>query len=127
MNEHSAHSDPRVRFAAERTLLAWIRTGVALMGLGFVVARFGWFLREIAGREHQPATGIVSLWIGVGLIGLGIIVNLFAAREHLRVIRQLARGEQYRPPQWSLGIVVAGVVAILGCGMGLYLVLMSSR
>jgi putative membrane protein len=33
--------------ANERTLLAWIRTGVALMGFGFAIARFGLFLREI--------------------------------------------------------------------------------
>ena len=44
--------DPRVRFAAERTLLAWIRTGLALMGFGFVVARFGLFLREIAAASR---------------------------------------------------------------------------
>ncbi len=35
-------------FAAERTLLAWVRTGLAMMGFGFVVARFGLFLRELA-------------------------------------------------------------------------------
>ena len=39
--------DPRIYFAAERTLLAWVRTGLALMGFGFVVARFGLFLREL--------------------------------------------------------------------------------
>lgn len=40
--------DPRVRLAGERTLLAWIRTGLAMMGFGFVIARFGLFLRETA-------------------------------------------------------------------------------
>ena len=43
----NSSEDPRVRFAIERTLLAWVRTGLALMGFGFVVARFGLFLREI--------------------------------------------------------------------------------
>jgi putative membrane protein len=43
--------DPRVDMAAERTFLAWIRTGLALMGFGFVVARFGLFLREFVERE----------------------------------------------------------------------------
>ncbi|HEU4707865.1 MAG TPA: DUF202 domain-containing protein, partial [Methylophilaceae bacterium] len=37
-------SDPRVFFATERTLLAWIRTGLTVVALGFVVARFGLFL-----------------------------------------------------------------------------------
>ena len=36
-----AEIDSRIYMAAERTFLAWIRTGVALMGFGFVVARFG--------------------------------------------------------------------------------------
>ena len=50
----NSSEDPRVRFAIERTLLAWIRTGLALMGFGFVVARFGLFLREIeAVREAR--------------------------------------------------------------------------
>jgi len=47
--------------AAERTLLAWIRTGLALMGLGFVVARFGLFLQEFQVAQHAgPAHPIVS-------------------------------------------------------------------
>jgi uncharacterized membrane protein YidH (DUF202 family) len=70
MNDPSSNpeppEDPRVRFAAERTLLAWMRTGLALMGFGFVVARFGLFLREIAMAgnvaAHQHSIGW-SLWI----------------------------------------------------------------
>lgn len=37
-------SYPRVFFAAERTLLAWVRSGITVMALGFVVAKFGLFL-----------------------------------------------------------------------------------
>lgn len=46
--------DARVYMANERTILAWIRTGVALMGFGFVVARFGDFLREISAQTSSP-------------------------------------------------------------------------
>lgn len=38
--------------AAERTLLACIRTGLALMGFGFVIARFGLFLQELQFAQH---------------------------------------------------------------------------
>ena len=47
-------NDPRVYFAAERTLLAWMRTGITVIGLGFVVARFGLFLQIL---RHDPSPG----------------------------------------------------------------------
>jgi len=42
-----APSGPSDYLAAERTFLAWIRTGLALMGFGFVAARFGQFLEVL--------------------------------------------------------------------------------
>ena len=45
--------DPRVFFAAERTLLAWVRTGLTIMAFGFVVARFGLFLRLLAAQQGK--------------------------------------------------------------------------
>jgi putative membrane protein len=117
-----------VRFAAERTLLAWIRTGIALMGFGFVLARFGLFLREIAmARQEAPAHSYGwSLWIGRGLVVLGIAVVLLAAAQHWRILRRLNRGEDYLAPRWSLGLVVSVLLAILGAAMVVYLLLVSS-
>ena len=74
-----------------------------MMGFGFVVARFGLFLQELArmGEGRLPSTGW-SLWIGTGLVVLGVGVNLLAAYEHSRFLRRFRRGESQPPPAWSL-------------------------
>jgi putative membrane protein len=59
MRQRAALSD---YLSAERTLLAWIRTGLALMGFGFVVARFGLFLQQITQRATAALSFGLSLW-----------------------------------------------------------------
>jgi putative membrane protein len=120
--------DPRVRFAAERTLLAWIRTGLALMGFGFLVARFGLFLRELAlGHAEPPQTSTaVSLWIGTALVVVGVVVQVLAAVQHAQILRHLDHRVPYQAPRLSLGLAVAGVLAILGAAMVVYLQLLGS-
>jgi putative membrane protein len=68
--------------AAERTLLAWIRTGLALMGFGFVVARFGLFLQQLQIMQRTPIERSygLSLWFGTALIAVGVIVNVCHGR-----------------------------------------------
>ncbi len=115
--------DPRTRLAGERTLLAWIRTGLAMMGFGFVVARFGLFLREIAlaGQQAPPHSTGISLWIGMALVVLGVVVNVCAAWQHYRFLRRIDRGEPFQPPRWSLGVIVGMTLALVGVGMAAYL------
>jgi putative membrane protein len=118
--------DPRVRLAGERTLLAWIRTGIAMMGFGFVVARFGLFLRELAevGHTTAPASVGLSLWVGTALLLLGVVATLTAAVQHIWFLRRLSRGEPYLPPRWSLGVVVAVLLVGAGIAMTFYLFLL---
>ena len=117
-------SSPADYLAAERTFLAWIRTGVALMGFGFVVARFGLFLQAL--RIGQPNLAVrplgLSPWFGTALILLGIIVNVWSAWSHIRLVQQLKRGEFDFGRPSSLGITVAALLAALGLAMAIYLV-----
>lgn len=121
--------DPRVRFAAERTLLAWMRTGLAMMGFGFVVARFGLFLREIAAAgdvaAHQHSTGW-SLWIGVGLIALGVVVSVLASFEYFRFVQLSKQGRSYMPRTALLAVIVAAILGLLGIVMAVYLILIGT-
>lgn len=122
MNDN-ATTDPRVFFAAERTFLAWIRTGLALMGFGFVVARFGIFLQElILDRGQSPAKSSgVSAVLGVCLVGIGVAVNLAAAWRHVLLIRALKKGEALTIRPSVLGIALALALAAVGLVMTFYL------
>jgi len=99
--------------AAERTLLAWIRTGLALMGFGFVVARFGLFLQQLQIMQRAPATQSfgLSLWFGTSLIATGVIVNVFAGWRHIQLVRRLNRGEASGPHPSTLAVVTAFFLA----------------
>lgn len=111
----SESEDPRVFFAAERTLLAWVRTGLTVMGLGFVVARFGLFL-QLMMHDPQPESRISSTIIGVGLVLLGSAALALAARQHVLFCRTLKLKEQPHPnlATWSVwfacGLSLVGII-----------------
>ena len=120
--DDAAH-DPRVYMAAERTFLAWIRTGLALTGFGFVVARFGLFLREAvpgAAPTPQPEAGL-SLPLGIALIALGTTVNLVSALRHRRYVQAIDDGS-FRPAYGSgFAIGIAILLALVGVVMAVHL------
>lgn len=113
----------------ETSLLGWLRTSLSLMGFGFVIARFGFFLREIAlaaqvGIVTHPWLARMNTLSGTGLILLGVIVMLIAIRNHQHTVDQLQKGELRFSRRWSLGVVLSLVLCALGMGIAIYLALL---
>ena len=108
--------DAQTRMAADRTFLAYVRTGLAMISLGFVIARFNVFLWKIreAGQTLPPSAPRLPLWIGSVLAAYGVAVNMFATVQHRLLLRRADRGEPYRPPTWSPDLVVGIGMALLG-------------
>ena len=113
-------ADPRIYFAAERTFLAWLRTGITVMALGFVVARFGLFLRILRaqGGPVPPGTGL-SPYLGAVLVVLGVIATGAGPRRYQKFCQRLGRSEMPSPHAeitplllgWSL--MVLGIVMVV--------------
>ena len=105
-------NDPRVLFAAERTLLAWNRTATGLLALGFLIDR-GSLLAQ-AGR-------VLGLGIGLAFIVLGIALNLVSVLQYRRGLESLRPAEipaRYWP---NLAVVTSLAVALLGLLLALYM------
>ena len=97
------------------------------MGFGFVVARFGLFLRELALRNSGPpqvsnhSTGS-SVWLGTALVIVGVIVNISAVMTHVREVRQLRSGEWIAGRISKTAITLALLLSAAGVGLAMYLI-----
>ncbi|HXC51638.1 MAG TPA: DUF202 domain-containing protein [Candidatus Limnocylindrales bacterium] len=115
--------DPRQYMAAERTFLSWMRTGISLMGFGFVVARFGLFLREIAATTQAPLPPrhAFSLEVGVSLIVMGVLLIAASALRLRRYVSSLRSGTFTDTFDIRLPVVAAVLLSLLGAATVVYL------
>jgi putative membrane protein len=111
-------ADPRVFFAAERTQLAWLRTGITVMGFGFVIARFGLFLRiaavEAPALARHTESGASAVF-GVVLVGIGTAMVVASTIQYRHVIATLPPQDRPHPHSGEM-LTLASSVAIAAVG-----------
>ncbi len=106
----------RDHLANERTFLAWMRTGIALLGFGVLIAK----LRFL---EIAPTAGVRSTRLGLAFACVGVLTLLLAAWHYDRTRRMIDGGE-YRAATKPIFVFVA-VVFGLGMVSVLYLLAIS--
>ena len=113
--------------ASERTFLAWIRTSIAVISLGFVVAKFSVWLRELAihfTAQAAPPRNGSSLYIGIGMMVFGGLLAILAARRYHVVNSAIENGEV--SADRGLVFFVTAMVAVLSLAMTVYLLISAS-
>lgn len=112
MTDNEAGHDPRIYLAAERTFLAWIRTALALLAFGFVVARFAALVR--AGNLSVTDGDTRWLWVGVTLIVAGIATGVVASIRHERYVRAIDEGNFRTVFRSRLAHTIVAMLTVLG-------------
>jgi len=119
----SNEPDPRIFFAAERTLLAWLQTGLAVIGIGFLVARFGLFLRMLRQPSAESEPMLASSVIGIGFVILGAAIIAVSAWQHARFCNKLAASQRPAHYWTTFGVGASLLIAAFGMALAVYLLL----
>jgi putative membrane protein len=118
-DDHSQHY-----LANERTFLAWFRTCIALIGLGFIVSRFSLFLKQFGVITKTLTVDTLannmnpSYLLGIGIIILGIALLICALKNYLDIDKSIQKGTKYVPRHSliytsTIILIVFGVIIVV--------------
>jgi putative membrane protein len=103
----------RNREAAERTLMAWIRTALSLIGFGFGIGKLAAYL-DAAGLQTSRDPAHTSLVFGSSFIFVGIFGLLAAIVQHARIMNRLSRPDFAYNAMRPIAMTVASMLILIG-------------
>ena len=117
-------SDPRIFFAVERTLLAWVRSGLAVMALGLVIDKFGLLLSVLTDStvNHHQTHQDISHYLGIILILVGTLIVLGAQYNHHVYLLSLPPEDLPKQASVRLDWFLTFSIAIIGVLLTIYLI-----
>ena len=117
-------SDPRIFFSAERTLLAWVRSGLAVMALGLVIDKFGLLLSVLTAStvNHHQIHQDISHYLGIILILVGTLIVLGAQYNHHAYVLCLPPEDLPKQAIVRLDWFLTFSIVIIGVLLTIYLV-----
>lgn len=119
-----ASSNPnraRDHLANERTFLAWVRTGAAIVVFGFAIGRFAIAMRQLASFSGHPVrTAGVSVWMGAGSIGAGVLLVVAGLMRYRKTRAQLDAGT-FEPAGFVVDLITI-LTVVFGLVLAGYLI-----
>ncbi|MCU1259323.1 MAG: hypothetical protein JWO80_2208, partial [Bryobacterales bacterium] len=111
----------RDHLANERTFLAWLRTGVAVVIFGFAIGRFSIAIHEFMKVEGHPQSAArISVWFGLVAIVTGVVLVFAGLKRYRRTRAQLEVGK-FEPAGLLVDLAAISTVGF-GLALGAYLV-----
>lgn len=115
--------------ANERTFLAWVRTGIAVIAFGFVIEKFNLFLSTIASgavggdlrRVHELASRPLGRYEGLALMFGGVAIVGLATMRFVRTTRLLDDTETHSASTVRGELVLSAALIILAASYSIYL------